>query len=57
MSTTAIFENYETFINENKEDFSSPTDVVKLFNSDSMFQAYMESLIDDCVLEDAVFAY
>jgi len=46
MSTTAIFENYETFINENKEDFSSPTDVVKLFNSDSMFQAYMESLVD-----------
>jgi len=45
MSTT-IFENYETFINENKEDFSSPTDIVKLFNSDSMFHAYLESLVD-----------
>lgn len=45
MSTT-IFENYETFLNENKQDFSSPNDIVKLFNSDSMFHAYLESLVD-----------
>jgi len=45
MSTT-IFENYELFLNDNKQDFSSPTDVVKLFNSDSMFHAYLESIVD-----------
>jgi len=45
MSTT-IFENYEVFLNENKQDFSSPTDIVKLFNSDSMFHAYLESITD-----------
>ena len=45
MSTT-IFENYELFLNDNKQDFSSPTDIVKLFNSDSMFHAYLESLVD-----------
>ena len=44
--TTTIFENYETFLNDNKQDFSTPNDVVKLFNSDSMFHAYLESITD-----------
>jgi len=43
---SVIFENYETFINENKHDFNSPNDVVRLFNDDGMFTAYMESLTD-----------
>lgn len=43
---TEIFENYETFLTENQDSLSSPSDVVKLLNDEGMFRSYADSLVE-----------
>jgi len=41
-----IFENYEAFLTENKDDLNSPQDIAKLITNDSMFRAYTDALTE-----------
>jgi len=45
-NSNVIFENYEHFLTENKDDLNSPQDIVKLITNDSMFRAYTEALTE-----------
>jgi len=45
-NSNVIFENYESFLNENRDDLNSPQDIVKLITNDSMFRAYTEALTE-----------
>lgn len=42
----AIFENYEHFIRENRDELSSPSDILRLLNDDGMFRAYKDALTE-----------
>jgi len=44
--SNVIFENYEAFLNENKDDLNSPQDIVKLITNDSMFRSYTDALTE-----------
>jgi len=44
--SNVIFENYENFLTENRDDLNSPQDIVKLITNDSMFRAYTEALTE-----------
>lgn len=41
-----LFENYENFITENKDELNSPKDAYRLLNDDGMFRSYKESLTE-----------
>lgn len=45
MST--IFENYEQFINENRNELNSAKDIVKLMQDDGMFREYSDALCEN----------
>jgi hypothetical protein len=42
----ALFENYECFINEHRDDLATPTGALKMITDNGMFRAYMDSLTD-----------
>lgn len=46
MDSNAIFENYESFLIENKDDLNSPQDIAKLITNDSMFRAYTDAITE-----------
>ena len=41
-----LFENYENFITENKDELNSPKDAYRLLNDDGMFRSYKEALTE-----------
>lgn len=41
-----IYENYEYFITDNQSDYQSPSDFISLLTTDTLFEAYIETLID-----------
>src|SRR6056297_3137710 len=41
-----IFENYEGFIQENKDDLATPTGAIELLSSDGSFNAYISALTE-----------
>ena len=44
MYDQAIFENYEMFLNEHSDEFSTPTGAVKLITDNGLFRSYMDGL-------------
>jgi len=44
MYDQAIFENYEMFLNEHSDEFSTPSGALKLITDNGMFRGYMEGL-------------
>lgn len=43
---TVIFENYESFITENEDSLSSPSDIVRLLTDEGMYRTYVDSLTE-----------
>ena len=41
-----IFENYENFITENRDELNSPKDAHRLLHDDGMFRSYKDSLLE-----------
>lgn len=46
MSEVALFENYEYFINEHRDELATPTGALKMITDNGMFRAYMDSLTE-----------
>jgi hypothetical protein len=46
MHDVAIFENYENFLQEHRNDISTASGALKMITDTGMFRAYMESLTD-----------
>lgn len=44
--TDLIYENYEQYINENSEEFSSPQGAIEMLTSDGAFKSYMTALTE-----------
>ena len=45
-NNNVIFENYEAFLTENKDDLNSPQDIVKLIPNESMFRSYTDAITE-----------
>ena len=41
-----IFENYNNFLIENKDELNSPKDAYRLIHDDGMFRSYKDSLLE-----------
>jgi hypothetical protein len=41
-----IFENYQSFLRDNKHDYETPNEFVQLLTENNLFDAYIETLID-----------
>ena len=41
-----IFENYDSFLQENKDDLATPSGAIELLSSDGSFQSYMAALTE-----------
>jgi len=56
-NTDLIFENYEHFLNENREDFNSPANAIEMLTSDGAFRSYLQALTEGLTPEQQQSIY
>lgn len=44
-----LFENYELFIREHQDEFSTPNSAIRMLNDEAMFRAYVDSITEGLV--------